>query len=131
MISGGSTPTGRLTVLDRRTDRIVRGGENISPAEVEAVLLSHPAIAEAAVVARRDPVFGQVPIAVIVLRPGHADPGDAALDRLCRERLARYKVPAAIVRLDAIPRTASGKPRRVELRAVLDPATPIGPETPT
>ena len=52
---------GRLTVLDRRTDRIVRGGENISPAEVEAVLLDHPAIAGAAVVARRDPAFGHVP----------------------------------------------------------------------
>ena len=59
---------GRLTVVDRRTDRIVRGGENVSPSEVEAVLLAHPAIADAAVVGRRDELFGQVPVAAVVLR---------------------------------------------------------------
>jgi O-succinylbenzoic acid--CoA ligase len=111
---------GRLTVFDRRTDRIVRGGENISPAEVEAVLLEHPAIAEAAVVARRDPTWGHVPVAAIVLRPGIGDPGDDDLALHCRGRLATFKVPVAFVRLEALPRTAGGKVRRVELRASLD-----------
>ena len=117
---------GRLTVLDRRTDRIVRGGENIAPSEVEAVLLGHPAIADAAVVARRDATFGQVPVAAIVLRDGSADPGDNALTAFCRERLAGFKVPTAFVRLGTLPRTDGGKLRRAELWASLDlvPARP-------
>ena len=88
---------GRLFVVDRREDRIVRGGENVSPAEVEAVLLAQPAIAEAAVVARRDEVLGQVPVAAIVVRPDAADPGDDAILLACRASLAGFKVPAAIV----------------------------------
>ncbi len=115
---------GRLTVADRRTDRIVRGGENVSPGEVEAVLLEHPAVADAGVVARRDREFGQVPVAAIVLRPGAVDPGDEALAAFARDRLARFKVPAAFVRLETLPRTSGGKLRRAELRASLDPVTP-------
>ncbi len=118
---------GYLTVVDRRTDRIVAGGENISPAEVEAVLLGHPAIAEAAVVARRDATFGHVPIAAIVLARDAADAGDDALTRFCRDRLAGYKVPSTFVRLEALPRTAGGKVRRAELRARLDPAAGASP----
>ena len=87
---------GRLYVIDRRTDRIVRGGENISPAEVEAVLLAQPSIADAAVVARRDEALGQVPVAAIVVRPDAADPGDDAISCACRRSLAGFKVPAAI-----------------------------------
>jgi O-succinylbenzoic acid--CoA ligase len=121
---------GRLVVADRRSDRIVRGGENISPTEVEAVLLDHPAIADAVVVARVDQAYGQVPVAAILLRHGHADPGDEALEALCRQRLARFKVPVAFIRLDAIPRTATGKPRRAELRATLDPTQRIEQESP-
>ncbi len=112
---------GRLVVLDRRTDRIVRGGENISPAEVEAALLEHPAIADAAVVARRDGVFGQVPVAAIVLRDGNADPGDEALATFLTARLARFKLPVASVRLEALPRTPGGKLQRAAIRAMLDP----------
>ena len=117
---GRLDPHGRLLVLDRRLDRIVRGGENLSPAEVEAALLAHPAIAAAAVVARRDPGFGQVPVAAIVLRPGVPDPGDEALALHCRSRLSGFKVPVAFTRLEALPMTASGKLRRAELRARLD-----------
>ena len=112
---------GRLAVLDRRTDRIVRGGENISPMEVEAVLLAHPAVAEVAIVARRDRVWGQVPVAAIVLRPDVDDPGDDALSAHCRTRLAGFKVPAAFFRVDALPKTPGGKVRRAELRSELDP----------
>ena len=111
---------GRLFVVDRRTDRIVRGGENISPAEVEAVLLAHPAIVEAAVVARGDARYGQVPVAVVVLKAGAPDPGDEALAGFCRERLSPFKVPAEFVRAAVLPRTASGKVRRAELRAGLE-----------
>jgi o-succinylbenzoate---CoA ligase len=114
---GRLDPDGRLTVIDRRTDRIVRGGENISPAEVEAVLESHPSVAEVAVVARRDPTFGHVPVATIVVRPDGPDPGDEALTTFCRERLAGYKVPVAFTRVEALPRTKSGKIKRAELRA--------------
>jgi O-succinylbenzoic acid--CoA ligase len=115
---------GRLTVVDRRTDRIVRGGENVAPAEVEAVLRRHPAIADAAVIARPDPVYGQVPVAVVVVREGASDPTDDALAAHCREQLARFKVPVAFDRRSSLPRTASGKIRRAELRAAIqgDPA---------
>jgi O-succinylbenzoic acid--CoA ligase len=116
--------SGRLRVVDRRTDRIVRGGENVSPSEVEAVLLEHPAISDAAVVARRDAEFGQVAIAAVVLKPevhgGAGAPTDDDLTRFCRDRLAAFKVPAEFIRVDALPRTASGKLRRAELRASLE-----------
>ena len=118
---GRLDPEGRLTVLDRRMDRIVRGGENISPAEVEAVLLTHPAVAEVAVVARRDPAWGQVPVAAIVVRPGMDDPGDEVLSAHCRTRLAGFKVPTAFLRVEALPKTSGGKVRRAELRSDLDP----------
>jgi len=114
---------GRLYVVDRRTDLIVRGGENIAPAEVEAVLAAHQAIADAGVVARRDAVLGQVPVAAIVVRDDVADPSDDALAAHCRASLAGFKVPAAFVRLDVLPRTASGKLRRADLRALLDGGT--------
>ena len=110
---------GRLTVVDRRTDRIVRGGQNIAPAEIEAVLLTHPGIADAAVVARADATWGQVPVAAIVLRPGAPDPGDAAFIAHGRAHLAAAKVPVAFVRVAELPRTASGKLRRAEVRARL------------
>lgn len=110
---------GRLEVLDRRTDLVVSGGENVAPAEVEAALLEHPAVADAGVVGRPDPTWGSVPIAAVVIRPGSSDPGDDGLRAHCRDRLAPYKVPAAFVRLDALPRTATGKLRRAELRATV------------
>jgi O-succinylbenzoic acid--CoA ligase len=110
---------GRLHVIDRRTDRIVRGGENIATAEVEAVLLAHAAIAEAAVVARPDRVWGQVPVAAIVLRDGAQDPRDESLATYCRRSLAGFKVPAAFLRLDALPRAGGGKVRRAAVRALL------------
>jgi acyl-CoA synthetase (AMP-forming)/AMP-acid ligase II len=93
---------GRLFVVDRRVDRIVRGGENIDPAEVEAILRAHPAVSDAAVVGRPDPTWGHVPVAAVVLSPGDADPDDAALAAHCRASLAGFKVPVAFL-LDALP----------------------------
>ncbi len=110
---------GRLTVVDRRTDRIVRGGQNIAPAEIEAVLLAHPGIADAAVVARADALWGQVPVAAIVIRPGAPDPGDEALVAHARASLVAAKVPVVFVRVAELPRTTSGKLRRAEVRARL------------
>ncbi len=108
-----------LFVADRRTDLIVSGGENVAPAEVEAALVAHPAVADAGVIGRADPDWGLVPVAAVVLRPGAADPGDVGLRAHCRERLAIYKTPAAFIRLPVLPRTASGKLRRAELRAIV------------
>jgi O-succinylbenzoic acid--CoA ligase len=110
---------GRLTIVDRRADRIVRGGENVSPAEVEAALATHPAILEACVVGAPDPLMGHVPVAAIVLREGAADPGDAALAAHVRGLLAKFKIPTRFARLDVLPRTATGKLRREAVRALL------------
>lgn len=114
---------GRLHVLDRRTDRIVRGGENVDPAEVEAVLEGHPAVREAAVVGRPDPTWGHAPVAAIVVEPAAPDPGDEALAARCRTELAGFKVPAGFLRLDALPRTPGGKLRRAAVRALVDGST--------
>jgi len=111
----------RLIVADRRDDLIISGGENVYPAEVEAVLAAHPSIADAGVAGRADPAWGAVPAAGIVLHPGVPDPGDDALRAWCRERLAPAKRPASFARLAALPRTASGKLRRRELREMLAP----------
>jgi O-succinylbenzoic acid--CoA ligase len=111
----------RLFVADRRDDLIIAGGENVYPAEVEAVLAAHPSIADAGVAGRLDPAWGAVPVAGIVLHPGLPDPGDAALRAWCREHLAPAKAPASFVRLAALPRTSSGKLRRRELREMLTP----------
>jgi len=110
---------GRLILVDRRTDRIVRGGENIAPAEVEAVIEAHASIAEVAVVARPDETWGQVPVAAVVLEPGAPDPGDDALAAHARASLAGFKVPVAFARLDVLPRTSGGKLRRDTVRALL------------
>ncbi len=100
---------------------MVSGGENVYPAEVEAVLEAHPAVAEAGVVGRPDARWGAVPVAAITLRPGAVDPGDEALRAWCGERLAPYKVPAAFTRVRVLPRTSSGKLRRRDLRDRLAP----------
>jgi O-succinylbenzoic acid--CoA ligase len=97
---------GRLTVVGRKSDTIVSGGENVAPAEVEAVLLEHPAVAEAAVFGRADPEWGERIVAHVVLR-APAEPGD--LRDHVAGRLARFKVPKEIEAVQAIPRTASGK----------------------
>jgi O-succinylbenzoic acid--CoA ligase len=97
---------GYLWVDGRIKDTIVTGGENVAAAEVEEALVAHPAIADAAVVGRPDPEWGEAVTAFVVVS---GDPSDDAIVAHCRERLARYKVPRAIVRVDDLPRTASGK----------------------
>lgn len=109
---------GLLHVADRREDLIISGGENIYPAEVEAVLLAHPAVAEAAVLGQPHAAWGSVPVAAIVTAADR-DVSDAALERYCRERLAGYKVPARWHRVASLPRNESGKILRRELREAL------------
>ncbi|HEV3048207.1 MAG TPA: AMP-binding protein [Solirubrobacteraceae bacterium] len=107
---------GRLRVSGRKADTIVSGGENVAPAEVEAVLEGHPAVLEAAVVGRPDERWGEAVTAWVVVRP------DAELDlgevrALCAERLAPYKVPKEFTLSERpLPRTRSGKLLRRELR---------------
>jgi O-succinylbenzoic acid--CoA ligase len=105
---------GRLTVLSRRTDLIVRGGENLYPIEIETVVAAHPAVREVSVVGVADARWGEVPVAFVVLRSGHTPPGD--LDSWCRRSLAGFKVPARFLTLDALPRNAMGKVERTVLR---------------
>jgi O-succinylbenzoic acid--CoA ligase len=104
---------GRLVVLSRRTDLIVRGGENVYPAEVEAVLAEHPAIQESAVVGVEDSRWGQVPVAFVVTRGAEPLPPD--LESWCRQRLAGFKVPARFLGLESLPRNAMGKVERSAL----------------
>jgi O-succinylbenzoic acid--CoA ligase len=99
---------GLLRVLERRTDLIVTGGENVYPAEVENALAEHPSVQEAGVAAEADPEFGQRVVAWVVLRPGARATGEG-LQAFCRTRLAGYKIPRAIHFVDSLPRTASGK----------------------
>ncbi|HET9010630.1 MAG TPA: o-succinylbenzoate--CoA ligase [Gemmatimonadaceae bacterium] len=111
---------GYLYVLDRRDDLIVTGGENVYPAEVEAVLLSHPSIAEVGVVGIGDETWGQRVVAVARLGDATAILDGASLEALCRSRLAGYKVPREFrLVVEPLPRTASGKLRRGALRDLL------------
>jgi O-succinylbenzoic acid--CoA ligase len=105
---------GRLRIIGRRSDTIVSGGENVAPAEVEAVLLEHPAVADAGVFAREDIEWGERVVATVVLRAGHTASTDE-LKQFAGARLARFKVPKEIDFAEALPRTASGKLLRREL----------------
>jgi o-succinylbenzoate---CoA ligase len=97
---------GALHVTGRKSETIVTGGENVAPTEVEAVLETHPAVAEAAVHGRPDPEWGEAVVATVVTR---TDVDPEALRAHCAARLAPYKVPKAIAFADALPRTRSGK----------------------
>jgi O-succinylbenzoic acid--CoA ligase len=99
---------GYLYVLDRRDDLIISGGENVYPAEVEAALLDHPAIEDAAVVGIPDSEWGEAPVAAVKLHPSEALDADEVM-QFCATRLARYKVPRTIHIVEALPRNAAGK----------------------
>jgi O-succinylbenzoic acid--CoA ligase len=106
---------GRLVVTGRKGDLIITGGENVSPAEVEAVIAEHDGVAEAAVFARPHPLWGEAITAWVVATPG-TGVSVAALRAHCLERLAGFKVPKTFELVDELPRTESGKVRRTELR---------------
>jgi fatty-acyl-CoA synthase len=106
---------GYFYIHERKQNLIISGGENIYPAEVERVLLTHPAVAEAAVVGATDAKWQEVPVACIVRRAGvEADP--AEIEQFCLKELARYKVPRRYVFLDDLPRNALGKVQHFRLK---------------
>ena len=111
---GALDAQGRLTVTGRKADTIVTGGENVAPAEVEAALLAHPAVADAGVHGRPDPQWGEAVVATVVLYDGsHAEAEE--LRAHVASQLAHYKVPKQIAFAATLPRTASGKLLRREL----------------
>jgi fatty-acyl-CoA synthase len=106
---------GFVTIAGRAKEMIISGGVNIYPAEIEAVLLQHPGVRDAAVVGVEDPTWGEVGVAFVVsLAPGSAE-SQSLLD-FVGARLARFKLPKEIVPLPELPRTAYGKVIKGELR---------------
>jgi acyl-CoA synthetase (AMP-forming)/AMP-acid ligase II len=109
---------GYVRIADRRADLIVSGGMNVYPAEVERVLKRHESVLDCAVVGAPHPRWGQTVVAVIVARPGTQLDEEGAI-QFCRERLAGYKKPTAVVFVDRLPRNASDKVLRRDLRQMV------------
>jgi long-chain acyl-CoA synthetase len=108
-------PDGFIYLYDRYKDMIISGGENIYPAEVENALLFHPAVSEVAVIGVPHERWGETPRAIVVMRPGQsANPAD--LIAFVKTRLARYKCPTSVIFAESLPRNASGKLLKTELR---------------
>ncbi len=119
------TPEGLTSIAGRKKQMLKSGGENIYPAEVEQALLEHPDVAEACVIGRPDPRWNEVPFAVVALRPG-ASQGEGDLREFLEGRLARFKIPTGFAFVDALPRTAIGKPDRPLIERTH--GSPKGPE---
>jgi acyl-CoA synthetase (AMP-forming)/AMP-acid ligase II len=109
---------GYLFLVGRRGDRIIRGGENVYPLEVERVLETHPGIAEAAVVGIADRRYGERIAAFVAPREDGTSPDESELVAWCRERLAHFKVPERWIVVDSLPRNAAGKLMRRELTPI-------------
>jgi fatty-acyl-CoA synthase len=127
VLSGGWLRTGDLVerdadgfikVVDRLKDIFISGGENVAPAEVEAVLLTHPAVAQAAVVGVEDERWGETGAAFVVIRPGLATDAEDLREH-CASQLAPFKVPTRIEMVGSLPRTALNKVLRARLRSEL------------
>ncbi|MBZ5500915.1 MAG: long-chain-fatty-acid--CoA ligase [Acidobacteriia bacterium] len=112
---------GYVLVADRKKDIIVSGGENISSVEVETVLLAHPSVYEIAVIPVPDENWGEVPKALVVLKPG-ATATESELLEFCRPRLAHYKAPRSVEFLESLPKTGTGKILKRDLRNKYWPA---------
>jgi acyl-CoA synthetase (AMP-forming)/AMP-acid ligase II len=111
---------GYLFLAGRADDVIVRGGENISPGEIENVLLSHPDIADAAAVAVPSSEWGEAVGVAVVAKPGHTAPGEEELRMLVKNRLRSSRVPERIVVVDALPYNEMGKLLRREVKKLFD-----------
>lgn len=110
---------GFLFVLDRRSDLIISGGENIYPSEIENVVQSHSKIKEASVVGMNDSLWGQVPVAFYVVKEGESV-SEKELEGFCRSHLAKYKVPKKWIPIEELPKNASNKILRRVLKEQLD-----------
>lgn len=113
---GSMDQHGNVAITGRIKEMIIRGGENLFPAEIENAMLEHPAVAEIAVVGLPDDKYGEIVACFVRLRPEHSRPSAADLTRFCRERLSAQKTPAVWVALTEWPLTASGKIRKFMLR---------------
>jgi rifamycin polyketide synthase module 1/2/3 len=109
---------GFLTITGRLKEVIIRGGQNIAPAEIEEVVQQFPGVLDCAVVAGKHAALGEVPVLFVVAKPGAEFSADA-LKSFCRERLSAYKVPDSVRITDRIPRTGSGKIQRFLLQRLL------------
>jgi acyl-CoA synthetase (AMP-forming)/AMP-acid ligase II len=107
---------GFLYIRGRSDDAIVRGGFKVLPDDVARVLRQHPLVADVAVVGVDDQRLGQIPVAVIETRPGQPAPDLAELEKLARDNLTPYQVPAAFKLTDRLPRTPSLKVIRAEVK---------------
>ena len=107
-------PDGYIQIKDRSKDIIISGGENISSIEVEDVLYRHPAVLEAAVVAKDDARWGETPCAFVTLKPG-AEALAEDIIAYCRDNLARFKTPRHVV-FGELPKTSTGKVQKFVLR---------------
>jgi fatty-acyl-CoA synthase len=105
----------RQAVKDRSKDIIISGGENVSTLEVERVIYTHPAVLEVAVVSSPHDRFGEVPVALVILRPKATLNTDSLYD-YCREHLAGFKCPHRIEFVDELPKTSTGKIQKYLLR---------------
>jgi long-chain acyl-CoA synthetase len=122
------TERGLVRIVGRKRERILRGGYSVFPQEVEAVLATHPAVAEAAVAAIPHPELGEEVAGYVALRPGASATADELI-AFCRDRLAAYKYPRRITFVDALPRTATGKVQRGKLGVSGHPDLPQPPHS--
>jgi HIP---CoA ligase len=113
---GSLDDAGNLKIIDRLKDLFIVGGFNVSPAEVEQVMTRHPEVSEVAVVGVPDPRLGEVARAYVIPKPGAAPEADQII-AWCRERLANFKAPRSVIFVDQLPRNASGKVLRRDLRS--------------
>ncbi|MCE8002788.1 acyl-CoA synthetase [Billgrantia ethanolica] len=108
-------PDGYIEIKDRSKDIIISGGENISTIEVEDAIYSHPAVEEAAVVAKPDEKWGETPCAFVKLKVGFGEVTEADIIEHCRQHLARFKVPKTVI-FTELPKTSTGKIQKFVLR---------------
>jgi len=106
---------GYVFLADRKEDKIITGGFNVYPAEIEGALAEHPAVAECAVFAIPDPKLGEAIRAAVTLRPGHTVDAEELI-AFCKQHLARFKVPKAVDVLEELPKSGVGKILRRTLR---------------
>ena len=112
--------SGNFYVVDRMKELIKTKGFQVAPAELEGLLLQHPDIADSAVIGVPDERSGELPIAFVVKKAGERSVDEAAIKAWLKPKVAEYKLPAAIIFIDSVPKSTSGKILRRELKANLE-----------